>query len=381
MLCSVAPGAAVWEDRHRPSWPALAGDVVADVCVVGLGASGLAAVLELERLGRSVVGIDAGDVGGGAAGRNAGFLLAGLAWFHHDAAGAIGRERASALYRLTLDELPATPTARVTGSLRIAASPEELDDCRSQLDAMRADGLPAEPYEGPEGSGLLFPADGVFSPVRRCLDLAGRARSPLHERTPAIAISGGEVATPAGTVRCGAVVVAVDGRLEDLLPELRGEVRTARAQALATAPTPEVSLPRPVYQRGGYDYWQQLSDGRVVLGGCRDLAGGDWLAPGEACEPTPTVQGHLDALLGTLGVGAPVRHRWAGAIAFHHHHLRGGADPLPVLDEVRPGVWAAGAYNGTGNVVGVLAGRAAARLAAGEDDAFARLVRGGSSTA
>jgi hypothetical protein len=37
-------------------------------------------------------------VAGGAAGRNGGFLLAGLAAFHHDAVAAHGRARARALY-------------------------------------------------------------------------------------------------------------------------------------------------------------------------------------------------------------------------------------------------------------------------------------------
>jgi hypothetical protein len=62
----------------------------------------------------------------------------------------------------------------------------------------------------------------------------------------------------------------VDGCLEDLIPELSGKVRTARLQMLATGPAPEVNFPLPVYRRYGYDYWQQLSDGSVALGGFRD---------------------------------------------------------------------------------------------------------------
>jgi glycine/D-amino acid oxidase-like deaminating enzyme len=34
-----------------------------------------------------------------------------------------------------------------------------------------------------------------------------------------------------------------------------------------------------------------------------------------------------------------------------------------VLAEVAPGVWACGAYSGTGNVIGALCGQAAAQLA------------------
>ena len=159
------PNVPVWDDEPWPALPALDADVEADVCVVGLGGSGLTCVGELRRRGARVVGLDAGPVGGGAAGRNGGFLLAGLAAFHHDAVAAIGRERARALYRLTIAEIERiaaeTPEAvRRVGSLRIAASAEEAEDCARQRAAMEADGLPVEPYEGPEGRGLLIPTDG-----------------------------------------------------------------------------------------------------------------------------------------------------------------------------------------------------------------------------
>jgi glycine/D-amino acid oxidase-like deaminating enzyme len=63
----------------------LSGDVNADACVVGLGASGLAAIGALADRGLSVVGVDAGRVAAGAAGRNAGFLLGGPAIALHRA--------------------------------------------------------------------------------------------------------------------------------------------------------------------------------------------------------------------------------------------------------------------------------------------------------
>lgn len=365
----------VWENGVWEGVPRLEGEVDADVCVVGLGGSGLAAVDELLGAGQRVVGIDAGVVGGGAAGRNGGFLLAGLAAFYHDAVAAHGRERARAIYRHTLEGLDRmereTPDVmRRVGSLRIAMTREEVEDCRRQLDAMRADGLPAEWYEGPEGVGLRIPGDGVFQPLARCRILARRAveaGARLFEHSPAVEVTGTEVRTPAGRVRCERVVVAVDGWLERLLPELEGRVRTVRLQMLATAPTDEVRFPLPVYARYGYEYWQQLPDGRIVLGGFRDRGGeGEW---GAAPVPAEPVQGALEAFLREeLGVDAPITHRWAASVGYT-------PDGLPILEEVRDGVWVAGGYNGTGNVVGMLSGRAAARLALGRPSAFARALR------
>jgi glycine/D-amino acid oxidase-like deaminating enzyme len=224
---------------------------------------------------------------------------------------------------------------------------------------MQADALPAEWYEGAEGVGLLFPRDCAFQPLRRCRLLAERAAAAgarLFERSPVVEIGGRdgavELRTPRARVRCARAVVAVDGRLERLLPELADRVRTARLQMLATAPTDEVRLPRPVYARYGYEYWQQLPDGR------RDLGGeAEWT---DAATPSEPVQAALERFLReTLRVRAPITHRWAASVSYRPLGL-------PLLEPVRPGVWVAGAYSGTGNVLGALCGAAAARLAIGE---------------
>ena len=362
----------VWDDHPWPGLPRLTGEVQADACVVGLGGSGLAAVGELLDQGLSVVGLDAGRVAGGAAGRNGGFVLAGLAAFYHDLRARLGRDLARRLYahtRSELDRMSAeTPDLiRRPGSLRIALDGSEWEDCLQHGEALRADGFPAEAYAGPEGRGLLVPGDGVFQPLQRCRTLAKRAMgrgAQLFENTPALEIAPGRVTTPQGSVHARRIVVAVDGDLEGLLPELAGRVRSVRLQMLATAPTDEVRLTRPVYARFGHDYWQQLPDGRVALGGGRDLGGEpEWSAP---AEPGEVVQAHMDRVLReVVGVRvAPITRRWAARVGY----TEGG---LPVLEQVRDGVWACGAYSGTGNVLGARCGRSAARRAFGHPDSFA----------
>jgi glycine/D-amino acid oxidase-like deaminating enzyme len=357
----------VWDDHPWPGLPALRGQIDADLCVIGLGGSGLAAIGQALAHGQSVVGVDAGTVAGAAAGRNGGFLLAGLAHGHHKAGEQLGRRLAARLYQMTLDELDRlsaeTPDAvRRTGSVRIADSPAEAEDCRRQADALAADGFPVEAYTGPEGTGLLFPRDGAMQPLLRCRMVAQAhlaAGATLAERTRAIDIAGSQVTTADATIRCRGVVIAVDGGLEHLVPALAGEVRTARLQMLATEPTDEVALPRPVYARWGYDYWQQLPDGRLALGGQRDrFADREWTLDG---APTDEVQAALDRLLrDRVGVQrARVTARWAAPAGFRQGGL------LPVFRQVSPHLWAVGGYSGTGNVVGSLYGRAAAGLALG----------------
>ena len=356
------PNTPVWDDD--PAWQPpspLAGDASADVCVIGLGGSGLVAVLALRAAGLRVIGIDAVDVGAGAAGRNGGLLLAGVADFHHDAVRQLGHDAAIAIYRRTLVELDALfaefpQSTRRTGSLRIAASESELADCRAQLAQLQRDGFPAEWYRGDEGEGLLIPSDGVMQPLRRVRAMAAqamRAGATLHGGTQALDISGTSVRTDRGTIRCARVIVAVDGRLEVLLVELAPRVRTARLQMLATAPSPDRQIPRPVYWRDGYEYWQQLPDGSIALGGFRETGisteiDTEWT---HDAAPTARIQQRLDHFLRThIGTQAPVTHRWAASVSY----TESGA---PVCEEVRDGVFAIGAYSGTGNVVGAVCAR------------------------
>jgi gamma-glutamylputrescine oxidase len=350
----------IWEEGDYQPLPVLSGDLTTDVCVIGLGGSGLTCIQELLEHDTKVIGIDAGMVAGGAAGRNGGFLLAGLALSHHEAVTQLGRERATKLYHLTLEELgriqQATPAAvRQVGSLRVAFDKAEQDDCDLQLEAMHEDGLVVERYQGEEGQGLFFPHDAAFQPLKRCRLLAQQVihkGAILFEHSPVLVIRGTTVVTSKGSIQAKKVVVAVDGKLEHLLPELSKKIRTARLQMLATAPTSEVSIPHPVYRRWGYEYWQQLDNKSIALGGFRDhFKEHEWTRNN---QPTPEIQGLLEHFLrNQLNVQADITHRWAANVSYTEN-------ALPIAEEVRENVWAIGAYCGTGNVIGALCGRALA---------------------
>ncbi|MDQ6611867.1 MAG: FAD-dependent oxidoreductase, partial [Gemmatimonadota bacterium] len=263
----------VWDDAVWSPLAELDGDLHCGTCVIGLGGSGLTAIEELLDRGEDVVGVDAGDVAAGAAGRNGGFLLAGAYDFYHDAVRLHGSRRARAIYDATLGEIQriarATPDfVRIVGSRRLASSEWEIADCKQQLRAMRDDGLLAEWYEGDAGIGLTLPSDATCNPLARCrtLALASLQRGARLFAATANEVREGSVVTGHGTIHCQRIIVAVDGKLEVILPELSGEVRTARLQMLATAPTIEIVVPCPTYIREGYEYWQQLPDGSIALG-------------------------------------------------------------------------------------------------------------------
>lgn len=62
----------------QPQLPVLKGEVLADVCVVGGGFSGLNTALELAERGLGVVLLEAHKIGWGASGRNGGQLIRGV---------------------------------------------------------------------------------------------------------------------------------------------------------------------------------------------------------------------------------------------------------------------------------------------------------------
>lgn len=357
--------ASVWDADGAPVYPALEGEQQADVCVVGLGGSGLACIDRLLKEGVSVIGVDAGAVGGAAAGRNGGFLRAGTSLFYHEAAAKYGIDRAARMYSATIVErerlLFRYPgITRRVGYLRLAHDAAEERDCREHMRFLREGPFPVSWYDGPLGSGLLIPEDAVIDPLARCRLEAADAVAKgarLFEHSNAESLSGGAVETAQGVVRCRLTIVAVDGGLSAVLPELNDRVWPMRLQMLASGPHPPGLLPHAVSSRWGWDYVQQRPDGVIALGGCRDV-GGDAERTSDTSVTGP-VQGALERRLRELiGVEPRVTHRWAATAGYT-------ADGLPILGEVRAGVWATGGYCGTGNLFGAACGRAIARLALG----------------
>jgi glycine/D-amino acid oxidase-like deaminating enzyme len=132
---------------------------------------------------------------------------------------------------------------------------------------------------------------------------------------------------------------------------------------LATEPLSRRLFDRPHYARDGYDYWQQLPNGTLVIGGGRDAS----LAAERTSveETTSIVQESLEALVvDLLGELPRVTHRWAG--------IWGETpDDLPLAGRLpgRERVWVVGGYSGHGNVLGFACGELVARAIAGETPA------------
>ena len=116
-------------------------------------------------------------------------------------------------------------------------------------------------------------------------------------------------------------------------PEIADQVQPTRLQMISTAPETKIKMQYAVYVRQGWDYWQQLPDGRIAIGGGRDLALEQEAT--DVVEPTQIMRDYLERKLEDLGVTAPVEHHWAAIVSYTN-------TGLPMVKEVQPGVWAVG---------------------------------------
>jgi glycine/D-amino acid oxidase-like deaminating enzyme len=247
---------------------------------------------------------------------------------------------------------------RRTDSLRLAADEEERDEIRGEYEAMREDGIDAEWVDEPADrrfhGAILHPGDGALQPARFVRRLAARAADAgaeirEHDRVEDVAALDAEQ-----------VIVATDGYGHGLVPELADLIWPTRGQVIVSRPLDRVLYDKPHYARQGFDYWQQLPDGRVLLGGFRDVSIMDELTDVE--ETTPTIQASLERFLGELiGEEPQITHRWAGIFGLTQ-------DMLPLVGRVpgRDGVWVAGGYSGHGNVLGFACGELVAGAIRGD---------------
>jgi gamma-glutamylputrescine oxidase len=358
-------GNPYWLEDDAPPRTSTRHDGRVDVAIVGAGITGCSAALRLALGGLRVRVFDQRGVAEGASGRNGGFALRGGAARYDIARETYGAESALGLWQWTeraLDRIESLAGDSLTrhGSLRLAADEEERENIRAEYEAMREDGIAAEWVDdlpahlsGFHGA-IDHPGDGSIQPARFVRRLAARAADAgvefrEHERVDDVASLDAEH-----------VLVATDGYGHGLVPELADAIWPTRGQVIVSEPLDRVLYDRPHYARQGFDYWQQLPNRRIVLGGFRDVSIMDELTDVE--EMTPVIQASLERFMGELiGETPRISHRWAGIFGLTQ-------DMLPLVGRVpgRDGLWVAAGYSGHGNVLGFACGELAADAILGD---------------
>jgi glycine/D-amino acid oxidase-like deaminating enzyme len=356
--------------------------VECDVCVVGAGIVGLYLARLLAGQGRRVCVLEARHVAAGATGRNAGMVLTGTAYYYHDALQVYGRELAGKIWELTrhnrditrgLSEEFGTPWEQ-TGSLLLALDDTEAEDLERAAGAMREAGIPAQfTHKDPTKRGfhaaLTQPEDAGIHPVMFAQALAASTGAALYEQSEVFGIEelpggGLELKSRTVTVRCATAALCTNAYAPLLHPYFAGKVIPTRGQILCTEALGTTLLTHLCYADYGYEYFRQLADGRLMLGGWRHHF--REAEVGYEDRTTPEVQAGLQGFLARYfpeAARARITHRWSGTMGF-------SVDGIPLVGSLpdRPAVYFAVGFTGHGLGFGLAtAERLAAHMLLGQD--------------
>lgn len=334
--------ASVWWRDVTDAFPPLEGRHATEIAIVGGGIAGVTLAYTLAEQGTATMLVDGSWIAGSATGRNAGFLMAGPAEPYAELVALYGRAGARAVLQIgrrnharvktLVESLGIECDYRSRGTVRLARTEEEAADQRASLPLLREDGfrttevavadiVPAVAARAFRAA-FFDPEDGELDPVRFVRELAHHAVRRgvgVHEHSAVItARNGGDgwtVRTEHGEIEARVLVLATNAFAPQLAPPLDPLIRPRRGQMLATAPIPHEVAKVPAYAHWGYHYWRQLPDGRLLVGGWRDVD-----LDGEVGfddHPNARIQGAIEkGLLELVPEGAPIEHRWAGIMAF-----------------------------------------------------------------
>lgn len=383
------PRQGCWWDETvaAPGWPVQAGDLQADVAIVGGGFTGLSAALHLAQAGASVAVLEAETPGWGASGRNGGFCCLGGSKLSHRAmtlrygrAAAAAYDQAEhdavALVADLLEEHGIGADRHSRGETQLAHTPRAMEALRRQASAegslhepgeLAALGLGGEFYGGytnPVGFGLN-PRKYLFG----LAEAAGKAGALLFQKSAALSVGkeSGKyaVTTPNGRVACETLLICTNGYSSEDMPEwLAGRYMPAQSTVMVTRPLNDAELQAQGWTsdqicydtRNLLHYFRLMPDRRFLFG----MRGGLFSSPGSEAAIRSKLRRDFDRMFPAWS-GVEATHMWSGLVCLARN-LTPFAGPVPG----RPGMFAGLAYHGNGVAMGTYCGRALARLALGQ---------------
>jgi len=375
---------------------ALAGEVRADVAVVGGGISGCSAALHLAQRGFKVALLEAHVVGYGASGRSGGQTIFGLAPGQEALAAEVGRDDAHRLFDLSIEALDLTQ-ALIRGHgidcdykpnhVHVATKPGHLVELSRWVEELRGEygyesvrlldrrelqaHVRSERYLG----GLIDTRSGHLHPLKYTQGLARAAEQAgvqIFEDTQALQYQDGAevvVGSAQGTLRCRHLVLCANAYIGSLAPALARRILGVGTYIIATQPLPP-ALARALLPSDAavadinwiLDYFRLSADKRLLFGGRVSYS---------ALEPPRLAESMRRRLVRVFPETADLKvdYAWGG-------YLDITMSRAPDFGRLAPNVFYLQGFSGHGMSLTALAGKLAAEAVAGTAerfDVFARL--------
>ncbi len=382
--------------RRAAPAPALAGDVDADVCVVGGGLSGCHTALFLAERGYRVVLLEAERIGFGASGRSGGQLIPGYASGQQKLENQLGAADARRLWDFSVEGVDmvrdrvqrhAIDCDLAWGHMHVGIKPRQRDELmewqrelEEKYDYRSLTFLDRDSVAGYIASkryiaGMLDSRSGHLHPLKYTLGIAAAAQSAgtrLFENSAVTSIEHGStvtVRTAAGSVRAKQVALCCNIWQGDVAPKAGRKIMSIATYIVATPPL--VAERAQALLRDNIavadinwiiDYYRLSSDQRLLFGGRVSYSGLDPIGTARA-----TRKRMLNVFPQLADVG--IDYAWGGFIDITMNRA-------PNFGRIAANVYYLQGFSGHGMVLAGIAGKIAAEAIAGQAerfDMFARL--------
>lgn len=371
-------------------YPALEGDISADVCVIGGGYTGLSAALHLAERGYSVALLEAQRVGWGASGRNGGHVGVGQRSGQRALENQLGDQHARQLWDLSLEAVSLVKDLIALhgiqcdlkhGQLHVAAKRADAKDLqheaeylrdkynyqqlryvdKQEVDAM----LGSEKYFGgqlDEGSAHLHPLNYLLGLVAAATQAgvkiyeASRVTS-MKKTDPAV------VKTQRGSVRARYVVLGCNAYLGKLQAKMAHKIMPINNFVLATEPLSEAQACELIRDDVAVsdtlfviNYWKLSADKRLLFGG------GENYSSRFPADIKAFVRKYMLRVYPQLQT-TRIDYAWGGTLAITLQRM-------PHYGRLAPHIFFAQGYSGHGVPTATMAGKLIAEAVSGTAERF-----------
>ena len=375
-----------------PNRPPLAGDVAADVCVVGGGIAGCATALFLAERGYQVVLLEGNRIAFGASGRSGGQAIVGYACSQDKLVAQVGAADAKKMFDVSVDALGLLRNLvekhRIDcdlhwGHLHTAIKPRQVADLRAYQDELVNEyGYTSTRWLGKAELGEVLDTDryigglrddrsGHLHPLNYTLGLAAAAAAAgvrIHEQAMVVGIEHGatvRVRTAAGpSVRAKHVALCcnafIDGKISK---KLRNRIMPVGTYIIATERLGQARIESLLRENVAVsdvnfvlDYFRRSDDHRLLFGGRVSYSGRD--ARNTARATRVRMLNVFPSLADTK-----VDFAWGG-------HVDITMSRAPDFGRIAPNVYYLQGFSGHGIALTGIAGQMVAETIAGQAERF-----------